>query len=147
MTACHQCRKKGQILPPSGNELGNGQVMHLKTKPGRAARTRRAQRNETVLPTRGKHRGFLCHAMRVIPERRVEGRLFANGSVNQIRILRGPKGEDISLYGLDAFGRRIERLREDRLRANDDKLIRAGDSGRSAKDVLKLLSVHCAVAA
>lgn len=80
--------------------------------------------------------------MGVITESLMKWRALANAAVDQIRIFSTTQRKYIRFNGDEQFTRRIWELAENRLAADDDKLICAGDSCRRSNNMLKLRSLH-----
>lgn len=80
--------------------------------------------------------------MCVVAEGLMKRRTFADASINQVGVTRTAERKQIGFDGNQQFCRRIGKLAEHRLAAEDDKLIRARNAGGGADDVLKLWALH-----
>ena len=116
--------------------------MNFQTETGATTGVLVAHRHKAILPTAWQNRRFHTHPVRVIAKGLVEGRAFANGTVNQIAISGIAEGENIRLDGDEQFSGCLGKLTEYGLAADDDEFRRAGDAGGGADDVFKLMPVH-----
>lgn len=115
--------------------------MHFQTQAAAVARVRVAYRDQAILPSSGEARSFFRHAVRVITERLMERRAFADGAVNQIGIGGIAESEHVRLDGNQQVGGRVRKLPQHGLAADDYDFTRTGNANGRTNDVFKLRSL------
>lgn len=115
-------RHERQVLFPPGGELADREINRAQTEPDHAAGVVVLHRHQAALPICRQDRRLGSDAVRVVAERFVERRFLADGTVDQICLLRCIERVSVR-FGRDGqFSGRLRETAQNRLAADDDEL-------------------------
>ncbi len=134
--------KETQILFATGDEFAHGKIVDFETPTSRSPRVLVVNRHQPLAPTFWQGRGRLINAVCIVSERFVEEGAFANGAIDEDRIVRTIPRKNIGLDRNEQLGRRLGKGGENRLTAKDDNVVSVGVTGGRADDMLKLRPIH-----
>jgi hypothetical protein len=98
--------------------------------------------HQTRSPMGRQDRSIRPHAMGIVAKCLVKRRLLADGTVHQIRLLRGFGRIQIGFLRYCQFGGRIGKAAKNRLTSDDDQLARVRDTASRTNQMFKIGSLH-----
>ncbi len=130
------------ILFPSCNEFGYGQVMDFEAQGSPVAGIFVSNCNQPLFPSLRQDCGLFANTVRVVTERVMKWREFTDASIDQFSVALAAKSKHIGFNRNQQLFGWIRKLTEYCLTADHHKLMSAGYRCRGTNNVFKLRALH-----